>query len=206
MVVVRTDGSVTATTLDPDLASEITAVYGDRTDVEEVLLADDVLLIVANPDVPKVDRFEWDEPLCWWVNYKAINARAWNKKERTLLAMAAHSGKVLWQVKDSIAPVTLAADGRHVVYHDGDKVVCLDRASGKMRWESPALGVQDDRFPINSQRLSKNYNSGICNRYGAAGYGCQIEPHVHLSINLQSLIQIGPMIRKSRPTGGFRQS
>lgn len=40
VVVVRTDGSVTATTLDPDLASEITAVYGDRTDVEEVLLAD----------------------------------------------------------------------------------------------------------------------------------------------------------------------
>ena len=40
VVVVRTDGSVTASTLDPDLASEITAVYGNRTDVEEVLLAD----------------------------------------------------------------------------------------------------------------------------------------------------------------------
>ena len=40
VVVVRTDGSVTASTLDPNLASEITALYGSRTDVEEVLLSD----------------------------------------------------------------------------------------------------------------------------------------------------------------------
>jgi outer membrane protein assembly factor BamB len=121
--------------------------YGPSRAAEEVLLTDGILLVVANPDVPKVDRFEWDEPICWWVNYKAIHARAWQGKKRTLLAMKADTGEVLWQVRDSVAPVTLAAAGRHAVYHDGDKVICLDRASGQKRWESESLGVLDSRFP-----------------------------------------------------------
>jgi len=120
--------------------------YDQSRAAEEVLVAGDVVLALANPDVPKVDRFEWDEPICWWVNYKAIYARAWNRKTRTLLAMKPDSGEVLWRVEDSVAPLTLAADNRQVVYHDGDKVVCLDRASGKVRWTSDTLGVKDSRF------------------------------------------------------------
>jgi len=55
-----------------------------------------------------------------------------------LVAMEADTGRRLWQTEPGIvAPLSLALSAPHVLYHDGDAVVCLDAASGKQRWRTP---------------------------------------------------------------------
>ncbi len=60
----------------------------------------------------------------------------WNKKPREVMAVNAETGKTLWSKKTVAAPLSLTADAKHVVYHDGEKVVCLDRKTGDEVWSS----------------------------------------------------------------------
>ena len=53
-----------------------------------------------------------------------------------LVAIRADRGDVLWRKKASVLRMTLAADDRHTVYHDGERIVCLDRGNGEQRWQS----------------------------------------------------------------------
>ncbi len=50
----------------------------------------------------------------------------WNEKPREVMAFDAESGKRLWSHTSKVAPLTLCADDKRVVFHDGEKVVCLD--------------------------------------------------------------------------------
>ena len=61
----------------------------------------------------------------------------WNGKPRTVMAVDAASGRILWRHKTPVAPLTLSAQQDRVLFHDGDKVVCLDRVTGKPAWSSP---------------------------------------------------------------------
>ncbi len=60
----------------------------------------------------------------------------WNEQPREIVAMDPVSGERRWSRKSKVAPLTLASDGDHVYYHDDEKVVCLDRLSGRPVWES----------------------------------------------------------------------
>lgn len=60
----------------------------------------------------------------------------WNARPRKLLAYDAKSGVLKWEVKDGIAPLSVVVDGDNAIYYDGDKLVCLDRESGKVKWKS----------------------------------------------------------------------
>ena len=41
-----------------------------------------------------------------------------------------------------MAPSTLAADAQRVYFHDGEKVVCLNRTTGKQAWASEPLPIK----------------------------------------------------------------
>src|SRR6185436_2868340 len=66
---------------------------------------------------------------------------SWDEQPRNLVAVNAATGKVLWQNSGKkIAPLTMATDGKRLVYHDGDKIVALNPASGKEMWNSGGAG------------------------------------------------------------------
>jgi len=66
-------------------------------------------------------------------------------KERTILAVAAPSGEIIWENKDgpatSILPATLAVGQRRLFFHDGQVVVALDRKTGQVGWRQPLPSV-----------------------------------------------------------------
>ncbi|HEY3322405.1 MAG TPA: PQQ-binding-like beta-propeller repeat protein [Planctomycetota bacterium] len=63
----------------------------------------------------------------------------WDRKPRELQAVDPKTGNLLWKSQPAlIAPLTLATDGKRMVYYDGDKLICLDPATGKQRWASVA--------------------------------------------------------------------
>ncbi len=58
----------------------------------------------------------------------------WVPAERMLKAYAPGDGRLLWEVRTGMFPLSLAVGDGGVFYHDTDRVVCLDPATGKRRW------------------------------------------------------------------------
>ncbi|NOY82551.1 MAG: PQQ-binding-like beta-propeller repeat protein [Kiritimatiellaeota bacterium] len=58
-----------------------------------------------------------------------------------LVALDPRTGELLWQHPEAvILPLTLAADGKQVVYHDGKTIKSLDLRTGAPHWTSPPTG------------------------------------------------------------------
>ena len=69
----------------------------------------------------------------------AVTDPLWTEAPRTVMAVEAESGKVLWKKDSPVVSMSLAADGRGVLFYDGQRIQCLDRRTGKPRWASPPL-------------------------------------------------------------------
>ena len=109
----------------------------DRT--REILVSDGTLLALVGlepsplPEWRRRDSYVWD-------NSRRANADwAWDGTARRIAAYDVESGRPLWQKEAPVAPCSLAADGRRVIYYDGEKVVCLGHADGKILWESEPI-------------------------------------------------------------------
>jgi len=97
---------------------------------EEAILSDNVLFALVNdadekPDYDGRQRFR-----------KSYGVKFYDEAERQIVAVRADTGETLWTTRRRVLPATLAADGEHVVFHDGESVVCLDRQKGKELWRS----------------------------------------------------------------------
>ncbi len=96
--------------------------YKGADSTQEVIFHDDTLFLVAD----KAHDEESDHKL-------------WDVARRRVMAVAADTGRILWEKEYSVLPMTLAADAKRVYFHDGDKVICLDRTDGRQLWVSKAI-------------------------------------------------------------------
>ncbi len=107
--------------------------YDVTKGAEEILHVDGVLYVLVNQRDWALAEFA---PKFNTGDQKRVETEYnWDEKPRDLVAVQAATGKVLWkQEQKKIAPLTLAADGKRVAYYDGDHIVCIDAASGKVNW------------------------------------------------------------------------
>jgi len=66
----------------------------------------------------------------------------WTEAPRTILAVEAETGRVLWKKESALISLSLAADAERVLFHDGQRIQCLDRQTGQPRWASEPLPVK----------------------------------------------------------------
>ena len=101
---------------------KVIRVLKDTKNVEEFILPDGVLLALVNRN-PKTDFWEKPNPdLC-------------------IVAVNPETGKLLWEHKARyVLPLTLTADSKQVVYHDGTLIRSLDLKTGAARWKSAPTG------------------------------------------------------------------
>jgi len=66
----------------------------------------------------------------------------WTEAPRTVMAVDAESGRVVWKHQTPLVSMSLAADARRVVFHDGQRLECLDRLTGQRLWSSDPLPVK----------------------------------------------------------------
>jgi len=116
---------------------ETVRTYQGTQATEEIIYDDGVLFVVVRPEdvESKMHRSEY-------ASVAAVRSHrsTWKWQEeaaRTILALDAETGAALWRARSPVAQATLAADGQSVYFYDGEKVVCLDRVSGRSRWQSP---------------------------------------------------------------------
>ena len=102
--------------------------YSGTEKTEEIIFSDGILFLLVN-DAPARQP---DEPRNYNYNYA--------DGPRRVLAVDASTGNMMWdQTNANVLPVTLTADTKHVLYCDGESVVCLDRQNGKKLWSSDPL-------------------------------------------------------------------
>lgn len=115
---------------------ETIRTYVDSKTVEEFVCEKGVLLMVVNPDLKPVD-YKQEHANCWTERDRASKRWGWDETVDELLAVDAKTGEILWKIESKIVPMSLAADGRRVVFHDGQEVVCLEHETGERLWGTP---------------------------------------------------------------------
>ena len=103
--------------------------YKGSAGAEELIVHDGVVFAMIN-----------DKPFRQPANPREYNYN-WPEGPRRIAAYEAATGKLLWsEAQPTVLPLTLCADARRVIFHDGQKVACLDRKTGKDLWRSQPLG------------------------------------------------------------------
>jgi len=115
--------------------------YDQTKGTEEIILADGILFLVVDP-AKKPFLYQHETDSRGKEQARANKDFGWSKDSPTRLVMAlsADTGKVLWQHRNRVAPLTLAVNGQKVFFHDGEHVVALNRNSGKEQWVSENAG------------------------------------------------------------------
>jgi len=113
--------------------------YEDTKATEEILCDSGVLFLsVAGKGQPL--RSDPDRKYEGLADIKAdVTNPLWTEAPRTVMAVEADSGKMLWKHATTVVSMSLTADSRRVLFHDGVGIQCLDRRTGKPLWTSEPL-------------------------------------------------------------------
>jgi outer membrane protein assembly factor BamB len=120
---------------------ETMRTYEDTKATEEILCSDGILILsVAAGDQPL--RSDPKKHYATLAQMDAdVNNPLWTQAPRTIMAVEAESGRVLWEKQSELVSLSLAADGRRVLFHDGQRIQCLDRLTGRPLWASDPLAT-----------------------------------------------------------------
>jgi outer membrane protein assembly factor BamB/ubiquinone/menaquinone biosynthesis C-methylase UbiE len=121
--------------IDAATGKTIRTYDGTRT-VEEFVSTNGVLFLVVNPDRERVD-YKQENANCWTERDRASKRWGWDATIDELMAVDAGTGEILWKHMSRIVPMSLAADAQHVVFHDGEAVVCIEAGTGNQLWRTP---------------------------------------------------------------------
>lgn len=137
-VTMSIDGPLSA--LDPATGRTVRTYEGTAA-TEEILFADGVLyLVVADSKTLRSDPKRTFASLADIRN--DANSGLWGEAPRTIMAVEAETGKQIWRKTTQLMPLTLAVDARQVYFHDGGRILCLDRKTGEQAWASGPVAAQ----------------------------------------------------------------
>jgi outer membrane protein assembly factor BamB len=121
---------------------ETILTYEGTKATEEILYSDGVLILsVAAEDQPLRSNPKKRYATLTEMN-KHVTNPLWTQAPRTVMAVNANSGQILWKKQTDLVSMSLSADKQRVLFHDGTRIQCLDRRTGKPLWASEQLPVK----------------------------------------------------------------
>ena len=128
--------------------------YRQTTATEEILFRDGTLYVVVNPNptdfaetsAAALLHRSGEPALKSFARYRPPAGKPKGAQpfedvtgKRNLLAIDAETGRVKWTCESTFLQLTLAVDDGRAYFHDGRRVICLDRGSGKRLWASEPI-------------------------------------------------------------------
>ena len=111
---------------------KVLKTYETTKGAEEILNANGVLYVLVNTRQWALEDFA---PKFNTGDQKRVETEFdWDEQPRELQAIDSVTGRVLWKRSGTYAPLSIAVDGKKVVFHDGEKIVSLDAATGNQLW------------------------------------------------------------------------
>ena len=146
---------------------EIVRTYEGTKTAEEMIVSEGEIIALVNP-FRELVGYAQEDANCWRERDRASERWGWDERERRLMAIEPESGKVLWQATRMVTPLSLAAQEKRVLFHNGEQVVCLNQETGKEIWSSkpvqrakliptgysPTMVVHDNVVLFSGQRRS----------------------------------------------------
>jgi len=117
--------------------------YEDTKATEEILFCEGVLILSVAPEGEPLRSDPKRHYATPAEMEKDVTNPLWTQAPRTIMAVDANSGEVLWKKESSLVSLSLAADGRRVLFHDGARIQCLDRRGGQPLWASEPLPCKE---------------------------------------------------------------
>lgn len=114
------------------VTGETIQTYAGTESTEEILHHNGLLVLLVNPKGSELD--DYAPKLNTGDQGRVANEYVWNETPRQLKGIDPTTGKTLWTHTGKIAPLTLCVNDEHIVFHDGDRIVSLNRETGKERW------------------------------------------------------------------------
>jgi len=103
---------------------------------EELITRDGILFVLVNDSPMNYNEYAPRVNNIGQAKTRVANEWPWDERPRQIKAIEAKTGRTLWARKYRVVPLTLAAGADAVYFHDGEKIVRLDRASGQQVWAS----------------------------------------------------------------------
>jgi len=128
--------------------------YAGTEGAEEVIYRDGMLVVLVNrtpmdPNADLASDVEQGKSRDSRTTYSdamkhiwaGVRSSRWANSDRSIFAVDATSGRMLWSVESRVIPLTLAADATNVYFHDGTQIAALNRATGQRVWTSEPVPV-----------------------------------------------------------------
>jgi len=132
------------TTLDA-VTGAIIKTYPETKFTEEVIASDGELFLLVNPEHKTHNEYRPQVNNIGQAKTRVAEEWPWNEQPRRIMAIRDKTGNTLWSKEYRVVPLSLTADNEHVLFHDGERVVCLDRKNGDPIWRSDKVTT---RSPI----------------------------------------------------------
>ncbi|MEW6357605.1 MAG: PQQ-binding-like beta-propeller repeat protein [Planctomycetota bacterium] len=131
------------TALDAATGETIRTYEGTKT-TEEVLLSNGTLFL----SVAAAGQPLRSDPNKKYANMQEVRDDVtnplWTDAPRTVMAVNAETGDIIWKKESVVVPMTLTADSQRVLFHDGEKIQCLNRQNGEALWASEPLARKEN--------------------------------------------------------------
>jgi outer membrane protein assembly factor BamB len=125
---------------------KILDTYAGTEFTEEILYSDGALVLLKNDESMDPKDYYPKLMVCWDEKNRTMKESEGyllKPAQRHIISLDAESGEVVWKADDAVEPLTLAADSRNVYFHNWTRVVCLDRSTGRKKWESEPVVPRD---------------------------------------------------------------
>lgn len=128
---------------------EVVRTYGGSALAREIIVSDGVLFVLKN-DGEEMNGNEYrPEDICMHKERDRVEDEySWDEEPDHILAIDAETADILWAKSYPVVPLTLGADGKCVYFHDGERIICLNRKGGKELWRSEAVSRKSN-IPTN---------------------------------------------------------
>jgi len=110
--------------------------YKNTDATEEIIASDGVLFLMANDTPMNYNEYKPATNNIGQAKTRVAKEWPWDERPRRIMAIKADTGQVLWSKKFRVVPLTLAADRKRLLFHDGEKIICLNRSNGEQLWAS----------------------------------------------------------------------
>jgi outer membrane protein assembly factor BamB len=131
--------------------------------VEEIRISDGVIFLLTSNAVTEQQTFNLTNVEVWGAAGDATGQFKWDNRQRTISAIDRESGESQWEKEYPVMTLTIALDNRQLYFHDGTKVVALNREIGKQAWTSEPLEIKQYKLgPATAPSLLAHDNVVIC--------------------------------------------
>jgi outer membrane protein assembly factor BamB len=127
-------------------SGKIIRTFENTKGTEEVIACEGVLFLLVGDSVTQQQQYNHEVSHVWDAGGEAKSKYAWDDRKRTIMAIHENAGNVLWKREYPVVTSTMAADSKQVYFHDGSKIIGLDRKNGKEKWVSKPVTVSKNEL------------------------------------------------------------